>query len=189
MPEIKQEYQKPITGETQKLLAMSEISLQLDTYNDIFSSFDPRSYTERRVSTDFLDEAKRATRKVKDAIELKLMIPEAQRSIGKESLIKKRLRDNFANHYAEKRAEYRQFLAKGWMFVIAGLILMLGAAFVLFKSWHTLGAGFLLILLEPAGWFFFWEGLDIVLLESKAKRPDLEFYRKMADCKITFTSF
>jgi hypothetical protein len=174
----------------QKLLALSEISLQLDTYNDIFSSFDPRPYTSRLLSIDFLEEAKRASRDLPFGnIEIKFLIHEGMRSIGKEALIRKRLREHFIKHNQEKRLEYRRFLQKGWMFVFAGLVLMLGAAYMLFKNWHTLGAGFLLILLEPAGWFFFWEGLDIVLLDSKSKKPDMEFYRKMADCKITFTSY
>jgi len=34
------------------------------------------------------------------------------------------------------------------------------------------------ILTEPAGWFFFWEGLNLTLFEPKRIKPDLEFYRK-----------
>jgi len=47
---------------------------------------------------------------------------------------------------------------------------------------------FLLILFEPAGWFFFWEGLDQVVFESKKTKPDLEFYEKMAKSDIYFLS-
>ena len=37
----------------------SKMSLILDTYLDIFSSFDPRPYEERSLSDDFLDECKK----------------------------------------------------------------------------------------------------------------------------------
>ena len=47
--------------EKQKILEMSEISLILDTYDDMFSSFDPRPYSQRALSEDFLSEAKDTT--------------------------------------------------------------------------------------------------------------------------------
>ena len=42
--------------ETEKLLQQSEISLLLDSYDDIFSDFDPRPYNQRALSQDFLAE-------------------------------------------------------------------------------------------------------------------------------------
>lgn len=45
-----------------EIIDKAEISLVLDTYDDIFSDFDPRPYGERALSSDFLDEAKKAAR-------------------------------------------------------------------------------------------------------------------------------
>ena len=84
----------------QELLAKSEISLILDTYDDIFSDFDPRPYEERALSDDFLLEAKKASRdKATGTIELIFMMPAGKRDTHKESLIKRRLRDHFRKHY------------------------------------------------------------------------------------------
>ncbi|MEI7477473.1 MAG: hypothetical protein WCJ81_02910 [bacterium] len=77
-----------------------KMSLILDTYGDIFSSFDPRPYEERALSDDFLDECKKITDDKKiDLLELRLLIPKAQRSVVDEELIKKRLHAYFLAQY------------------------------------------------------------------------------------------
>ena len=50
------------TLEQTALLKKSEISLSLDNYDDIFSDFDPRPFSQRALSDDFLIEAKKASR-------------------------------------------------------------------------------------------------------------------------------
>ena len=60
---------------TQKLLGLSNISLSLNSYDDIFSGFDPRPYSQRALSDDFLAESKRASRdKELDGVELIFLI-------------------------------------------------------------------------------------------------------------------
>ncbi len=78
---------KGIKKET--LLKASEISIILDTYDDIFSDFDPRPYSERALSDDFLIEANKASRdKASGQIELIFLIPQKMRNIESENLIK-----------------------------------------------------------------------------------------------------
>src|SRR3989338_1417499 len=88
-----------IGEETQKILQMSEISLWLDNYDDIFSDFDPRPYSLRSLSDDFLFEAKKASRD-KDAnrLELRFLISQEHRDSKVEATVKKRLRDHFSKH-------------------------------------------------------------------------------------------
>ncbi|PIU76093.1 hypothetical protein COS75_00785, partial [Candidatus Pacearchaeota archaeon CG06_land_8_20_14_3_00_35_12] len=82
--------------EKQKLLQMSEISLWLDHYDDIFSDFDPRPFSQRALSDDFLLEAKRASKeKISGAIEMQFLIPHDKRNKELENTIKKRLHDHF----------------------------------------------------------------------------------------------
>ena len=80
--------------EKQQLLKMSEISLIIDTYDDIFSDFDPRPFDQRTISDDFLFEIKRASKeKPSGVIELKFMMPEKLRKPEQEVLIRKGIRE------------------------------------------------------------------------------------------------
>ena len=75
----------------QKLLQMSEISLVLDSYDDIFSDFDPRTLDKRALSDDLMIEIRKATREKKSGvIEVNFLIPLEQQKAEKEAAIKKR---------------------------------------------------------------------------------------------------
>ncbi|MBI2630366.1 hypothetical protein HYW76_04660 [Candidatus Pacearchaeota archaeon] len=170
---------------------MSNVSLKMNSYEDIFSSFDPRHYSERALSVDFLDEAKRATRdKELDKIELRLLIPEKMRRLDKEKVIRMRLKEHFERHARQTREKYTSILRRGGIFIILGVLTMLIASFLLFGySESNVFIHFLLVLFEPAGWFFFWEGLYQVIFESKQRLPDFDFYQKMAKSSIIIQSY
>ncbi len=173
-----------------RLLQLSEISLWLDSYDDIFSDFDSRPYEQRALSDDFLNEARRASRdKASGTIELKLIIPKPKRNRQHENLIKKRLRDHFKKHYEILGAETRNLVRQGTLFIIMGVILMFFSTLILYEyDQKNVISDFLIVLLQPAGWFLFWEGLRQIVFDSDNK-PDLRFYEKMAECDIEFTSY
>ena len=174
-----------------QLLAKSEVSLILSKYDDIFSSFDPRAYSERAISVDFIAEAKRATRETDSGeLELRILLPKSERRVEKELSIKKRLREHFRKHAEMHEREKRGVINEGLLFVLFGVIFMLGAAYILFKyPLDTLFLNFLIVLLEPGGWFLFWEGLDLLIFESKKGKADLEFYKKMTRADIVFSHY
>jgi len=78
-------------------MRQGNISLILDSYNDLFSDFDPRNYSERTLSDDFLLECKRAARDrdPKMNFELRLLIPKTRRNANDELIIKHRLKSHF----------------------------------------------------------------------------------------------
>lgn len=173
-----------------RLLRKSEISLWLNHYDDIFSDFDSRPYSERALSDDFLAETKRASRdKRQGGIELSLLVPKDKRSIKHEMMIKKRLHEHFKKHYHLLHNELREVFVRGTFFAILGVITMFIASYILFNDPHTLSMKFLITFLEPAGWFFFWEGLGLMIFKSKIRDPDFVFYRKMSSCNVGFTSY
>ena len=174
----------------EQLLKMSEIGLWLDTYDDLFSDFDPRPYNERSISVDFLDEIKRASRdKVSGALELKFLIPKDMRKIDIEVHIKKRLRDHFKKHYESLENEKKNITKKGLFIAGCGFASMFLA--VLVKSYLTkeLLKIALSTLLEPAGWFAMFFGLETAFGSSKEKNAELEFYHKMHAAEISFISY
>lgn len=174
--------------EKKKVEKEKRLPLQIDNYNDIFSDFDPRPFDRRALSVDFLDEAKRAIRDKGEGIELRFFIPEKERNLKDEKIIKKRLAEHFQRHHTLIEKERKSVINRGLSFLGVGVILMFIATFVLFKYEKSALTSFLTILLEPASWFLFWEGLNLAIFESKRFKSDLEFYKKMSKAEIEFVN-
>ena len=173
-----------------ELLKMSDISLILETYNDIFSSFDPRPYSQRALSVDFLDEMKRAVRSLPSgAVQLKLLIPTGKREFIKEQLIRRRLKEHFKKHYMLELQDIKKLRTKGIIMAIAGISIIFVATY--FFSLETSGflSQFIRILLEPAGWFTAWTGLEDVYYTGRELNKELSFYEKMSQCEVDFVSY
>lgn len=173
----------------QNSIREGNISLVLDSYNEIFSDFDPRHYSQRALSDDFLVECKKAARDKDFELELRLLIPKLKRNIHQEFEIKKRLRSHFQRHYHEKLSERKKIKNQGiaW-FLVGTLIMMLSAYLYGFEDLNFF-LNIVRIMSEPAAWFLFWEGLNTVFMGSKDLRPDYDFYKKMSNAKIYFLSY
>ena len=137
----------------------SNVTLILDSYNDLFSSFDSRSYAEKALSVDFLSECKRAVRDKDDmGFELILSIPRIKRNLQEELMIKKRFREHFHRHYLDKEKEVKKIKNTGKIWIVIGAILMM-----INTTIHTyienlnFFINLVLVLTEPASWFSFWE--------------------------------
>ena len=191
-----EEEKKPNAGvketsedETTRLMKLSEISLWLDTYDDIFSDFDPRPYSERALSDDFLSEAKKASKeKTSGRIELRFIVPGEQRNNDLEVIIRKRLHEHFRKHAVQLEEEAKMLQRRGVITAAFGFLLMMLASYVSWRKSDSFIYSMLMTVLEPSGWFITWFGLDQLFYTSNQKKPDLEFYRKMAKCDIEFIS-
>ena len=173
-----------------RLLKMSEISLWLDTYDDIFSDFDPRPYSHRSLSDDFLLEAKKASReKSSGKIELNFLIPAEKRNSETESIIRKRLHEHFKKHYNMLEDEMMQVRRSSTLSIFIGMAMMIAATYISTKKSGDFILNLLVIVLEPGGWFITWFALDQLFYASKQKKADRDFYMKMSRCDITFTSY
>ncbi len=170
---------------------MIKISLTLNSYEDIFSVFDTRPYTERSLSVDFLDEAKRASReKSEQGLQLNLLVPKKKRNEYDEILIKERMKDHFRRHYHKNMKEKHESIQSGMKMFLLGILFMITATYVLFKfKEETFVSALVVVILEPAGWFTFWEGLDMMIFESKGHNEEIEFNKKMANAEIKFISY
>lgn len=177
--------------EKENLQAIKEgnISLILNTYNDIFSDFDPRPYSERALSDDFLIECRRAARdKAREqGIEIRLLIPKTKRNKSEEAKIKKRLKDHFVKHAHQKHREVRIERRNGGIWFIVGTALIISSALLYPKGGFM--SNLLVVMLEPAGWFTVWTGLEKIFINFKEKHPDFDFYQKMSKVEITFNDY
>jgi hypothetical protein len=180
------------SGKERKIpMKLTNISLWLDFYTDIFSDFDPRPYSERTLSDDFLYEAKKASREtIPGRVELKLLIPKKRRNLRHEAIIKKRLHEYFSARAYMLQEMKKGILKQGFAFLFVGVAIMLFTTYMLFESdGKSFITTFLSVLMEPAGWFLFWEGLHLVVFGSKERKNDLEFNEKMSKSTITFMSY
>ncbi len=178
-------------SEQEKVLQLSQISIWIDDYDDLFSDFDPRPYSQRAISDDFLSEAKKALKESpRGKFELRILIPARLRNPYHETIIKKRLRDHFKKQAKSDLIQKRDVIRLGLAFMSSGVALMLVTTYILFHYEETnFLATFLSVVFEPAGWFLFWEGMYLLIFRAKEKNPELEFNEKMAECNVYFQSY
>jgi hypothetical protein len=164
------------------------IKIWLDSYDDIFSDFDPRPFAKRALSDDFIAEATKVSKESDATIdELRLFLPENVRDGEKEAIITKRLEEHFKEHYRLGMQSKRKRIAKGFIMFGAGVALMMLASYVGLHKSDKLGLSFLFVIIEPSGWFFVWTSLESLFNASRTK-PELEFYTKLLESKTTFVS-
>jgi len=176
--------------ERYRLLEMSEISILTKGYDDIFSDFDPRNFSQRSLSEDFLFEAKRAAKdKNSGTIQLRFMVPHRMRNPEKEMVIKKRLHEHFRHHYELIMKEKRDMVRKGIVMTAIGILLLLAATFASPMQAKSFLMRLIFVTLEPTSWFIAWYGLDNIFSKARHGNPDYDFYRKMAKCEILFFSY
>lgn len=176
-------------GYIEKDFSSSEIPLWLDDYNDLFSDFDPRNYSHRALSQDFLDELKRASRDKPKKVKLGLLIPKVKRNEKEEFVIKRRLREHFMKHFLMLKKEHGKTLREGAIFLTLGIAFMVMTTYFLIHRRDNYFLTLISVFLEPGGWFLFWEGLYLMIFESRKKHPDLKFYKKMSKLKTEFKSY
>ena len=77
---------------------------------------------------------------------------------------------------------------KGAVMTIAGIILLMIAvaltSYAAQKNWHN----YLLVMLQPAGWFLSWSGMEKILFGGKQTKIKKEFYHRLSKAKVEFVS-
>ncbi len=166
-----------------------DISIWLDTYDDIFSDFDFRPYSEKALSDDFLKEVgKFCNEKEEKVNEVKLFLPANKRNSDDEKIISDRLTFYFKKSQNLLHSQSHNLWIKGISFALIGSILMLIASYISsLQSKHFL-LNSLLVFFEPSGWFLVWAGLDIMFYTASKNKKELNFYNKLSKSKISFFS-
>jgi hypothetical protein len=178
-----------MTRYLQKSIKMAALELWLDDYNDIYSDFDSRHYSKRRISEDFIAELQLAFANkggfVQDVL---LLLPQEKRNKQVEPIVAESLHSLF-----DKRRMNQYFAARkkrngALLLVFAGIIVMMIGALITYRITDTMLSHFLRILIEPAGWFMLWTGLDRLIYDLKKLRKEATFYRELAGVKWHFQS-
>ncbi len=167
-----------------------EIKIWLDSYNEMFSDFDPRPYAKRTVSDDFIIQVRKVVKdRYRENMTLQLLLPEGARNEQDEQVISKRIH-TYCNLIKEQLLEEKgKVMRTGFILTVSGILLMLIASYVSFLKSESFYTHVLLILFEPAGWFMLWVGLDKIVYYSGSKRKELDFYTHMARTEIIFGTY
>ncbi|MCX6768731.1 MAG: hypothetical protein NTY83_02730 [Candidatus Micrarchaeota archaeon] len=165
------------------------IHMGLDSYDDIFSDFDPSPYSERLLSEDFIIEAKRRYAETKKGgLELRFSLPGKLRSQKTEALIKRRLKQYFQMKVKDSEDEIGRSRARGAMYFGAGFVVLLTVAFVPGVEALEGVAHFIEILLVPIGWFGMFDGVELLIESPRKFEKEINFNRKLSEASYTFFS-
>ena len=174
----------------QSFLKLAEVSILLDSYDDIFSDFDPSEYSERTLSDDFIIQAKKFSRNIiGNKMSLRLLLPANKRNEQEEKVIIKRLHSYFKSVHQTLKSEVKKANIRGLIFTLIGITIMIAASYISFMKPEKYHVHFLLVLFEPAGWFLLWTGFDHLANSSKETKKDLDFYLRMTKSEIEFVTY
>ena len=166
-----------------------DISIAIDFYDDIFSDFDPRQFSQRELSKDFLSELEvRHMEKRKGQIEVRFFIPAIERDTKMEGIIKKRLREHFEEELKGLDWELRRVQKRGALYCAIGFVLLfieLAGATFFPDSFLQKTFG---ILLVPAGWYGMFTGIEKIIETEDRLRPRREMVQKFIKCNYIFLS-
>lgn len=172
-------------------LQQGNISLILEGYVDIFSSFDPRPYDQRALSDDFLDECEKILHDKKfPIVEIRLLVPDAKRSLADEEVIEKRLHLHFLEQARQVRSERKKEMIYGILFIVGGLLLGIIITLIM-QKWLLPSFGMTLLTLmgEPASWFCIWTGSDMLLRLFRTTHLQYIMMQKLHHAKIHFYGY
>jgi len=170
--------------------ALREIAITLDTYDDIFSDFDPRPYFQREMSEDFLKEmSRRYMENKRGRFEVRFTVPSGVRDLKAEVLIKKRLRDQFTFMVKRESEAIRKTKNRGYLYMLIGFaILLLDTYFYFYLSYESIFYHLITILLVPAGWYGMFTGIGKVIDEPFDASERKKLHEKFERADFSFMS-
>lgn len=166
-----------------------DVNIWLDSLDELFSDFDPRSYAKRTVSDDFILQVKKITAEQKgEKTILYLQLPEANRNQKEEEIISGRLHLYFSEKYQQLLHEKKNKIWKSTVLIACGIALMIISSYIIYQDSDKYFLRLLLILFEPAGWFTLWLGLDRLTSNYGTDLKEMNFYKRMTEAQIKFST-
>lgn len=166
---------------------MAELSLWLDSYDDLYSDFDSRYYLKRRLSEDFIDELKEALRfRTEQFDSLVLLLPHRLRNSDIEKDIPASVREQLGKRLQVLHQKAKGMRRRGILLLAAGMLIMIVDSIISYKFGGGYVFNLLRIILEPAGWFMIWNGLDFLIYEYRTIMRDTTFYEAVCALSVHF---
>jgi hypothetical protein len=172
----------------QRIKDIKEISIAIDTWDDIYSDFDPRALNERLLSEDFLAELKKRRRETRrGSYRVSIYAPVALKDDKTEKTVIQRLKQHFKYWSLQRQKELNRIRARGIIFVIMGIAFLGFLTLVtFFKFFSALTIEILGIILMPLGWFGIWEGFSKIVDTSPIFLQEEILFTKLSKADYRF---
>lgn len=173
----------------QRVQDLREIGVVIDSWDDIFSDFDPRPLSERMVSGDFIDELKKRYKETQAGnFIITIYAPVSLRNEESERMVISRLRKHFRYKFLQKKNVITIIRIRGLIFVIVGVCsLSFLTLATYFKFISELALHIASIILMPLGWFGIWEGLSKLVDTSPVVIQDSKLFEKLLKATYHFS--
>jgi hypothetical protein len=177
-----------VTTLQQRIQDLKDISIAIDSWDDVFSDFDPRPLAERTLSEDFVQELKKRYHEGrKGMLSVTICAPAALKDERTEHLVSARVKEWFSMRAAQIHHEIRRERARGVVFLLCGfvcltMLTLLGLSRLFAQPW----AEFVEIALMPLGWFGMWEGVAKLVDIDRMTLQERTLYRRLAHAGYHF---
>ncbi|MBU1853943.1 MAG: hypothetical protein KJ957_07865 [Candidatus Omnitrophica bacterium] len=172
----------------QRIKDIKEISIAIDTWDDIFSDFDPRPLNDRTLSEDFISELKKRHRETrKGHFVVTVYVPLSMKDEKSEKIVVQRLKRHFKYTSMQNQKEINLNRLRGIFFVIGGICFLSFLTLVtFFELFSELTVEMLGIILMPLGWFGIWEGFSKIVDTSHAYVQEEMLFNKLSKATYGF---
>ena len=152
-----------------RIKKIKQISIAIDTWDDVFSDFDPRPIKDRMLSEDFIVELKKRYRETKKGdFVIEILAPVDLCNPNTERSVIQRLKRDFKHRSLQKRKELSKLRRRGTVFVLFGIFFLTALTLLTYyKVVSKLAIEILGIIFMPLGWFGIWEGFSKIVDPSR----------------------
>ena len=173
----------------QRLKDLSEIGIVIDTWDDIFSDFDPSPLYDRTLSVDFIEEVKKRYReRITGNIYLTINVPESLSSPTAEKVVLSRIHEYFDFRLKDVKDDRNGEIKRGLLFCLGGFAVL--SLFAVLKSLNIFGpltAQIFELPLEVLGWFLMFEGYTFFAIPAKEFYKERDLFKKLRDAEYHFS--
>lgn len=172
----------------EKIQNIREISIAIDTWDDVFSDFDPRPISERALSEDFIAELKKRYRETRaGGLALTIYAPVSLKDKAQEKAVIHRLKEHFKHRSLQRQKELNRIRMRGVIFVLFGIFCLGFLTFITYsRAFSKLTIELLSIIFMPLGWFGIWEGFSKIVDTSPIFILEEILFKKLSKAVYNF---
>lgn len=169
-----------------------EITVAIDSLDDIFSDFDPRPMQQRALSEDFLKEIQKFYREAGPGkIIVNFLAPITLKEMIEKNQLGKAVLTHITHDFKRRAQGNKKIMGRIWrtgiIFILFGMSILLSLLFLGYRGiLNKLSLEILGVVFMPLGWFGIWEGFSKLVDTPMKLKDETEMYEKLAKAQYNF---